>query len=285
MCVEGTAPHTHTETAAAEPGRDRRVGRRALLTAVVAGGTGAAMAVPAPAQAAVSPGRMGRRAVDLTHVFRAGFPVYSLDEPTRETLVTIPRDGYYSQRWTFAEHTGTHVDVPGHFVAGARLAPDLRLDELFAPIVVVDVSDRVGADPDTVVTPADLRRFERRHGRIPPRALVCMYSGWETRVTNAEDYRNTGPDGRFHFPGFGVDAVEWLLDRRGIAGIGVDTLSLDNGASTTFDVHTRLLGADRYGVENLRNLALLPPRGASAFVGLVPWEAGSGGPCRVVARW
>ena len=26
-------------------------------------------------------------------------------------------------------------------------------------------------------------------------------------------------------------------------------------------------------------------RGATAYVGLVPWEEGSGGPCRVIANW
>jgi kynurenine formamidase len=109
--------------------------------------------------------------------------------------------------------------------------------------------------------------------------------GWESRVDSQDAYRNVGADGLFHFPGFGIDAVEWLLKRREIAGVGVDTLSLDNGPSTTFDVHHGLLGADRYRVENLRNLAQIPPRGASAFVGLVPLEAGSGGPCRVIARW
>jgi kynurenine formamidase len=112
-----------------------------------------------------------------------------------------------------------------------------------------------------------------------------MYSGWESRVGSQDEYRNVGTDGLFHFPGFGIDAVEWLLPRREIAGIGVDTLSLDNGPSTTFDVHHGLLGADRYGVENLRNLAQIPPRDASAFVGLVPWEAGSGGRAGVIARW
>ncbi|HZA40649.1 MAG TPA: cyclase family protein, partial [Actinomycetota bacterium] len=89
----------------------------------------------------------------------------------------------------------------------------------------------------------------------------------------------------YHFPGFGIDAVEWLLANRSITGIGVDTLSLDVGASTTFDVHVTLLGADKYGIESLANLSLIPPRGAEAFVGVIPWEEGSGGPCRVVAHW
>jgi len=283
MCIEGT-PHAHAEPRA-EVRREETVRRRTFLKAVVAGGAGTAVAVGVPADALAGAGRLGGRAMDLTHVLRAGFPVYTFGNPTRQTLVTIAQDGFYAQQWTFAEHTGTHVDVPGHFVEGARLAPELRLDELLVPIIVVDISARVAANPDAVVTPDDLVRFERRHGRIPRHALVCMYSGWESRVGSQDEYRNVGTDGLFHFPGFGIDAVEWLLARREIAGIGVDTLSLDNGPSTTFDVHHGLLGADRYGVENLRNLAQIPPRGASAFVGLVPWEAGSGGPCRVIARW
>lgn len=46
-----------------------------------------------------------------------------------------------------------------------------------------------------------------------------------------------------------------------------------------------LLGADKYGLENLANLSEIPPRGARAFVGLIPWEEGSGGPCRVIAAF
>ena len=49
--------------------------------------------------------------------------------------------------------------------------------------------------------------------------------------------------------------------RRQIAGIGVDTLSLNPGRSQTFDVHVGLLGADRYGIENLANLGRIPARG------------------------
>jgi kynurenine formamidase len=129
------------------------------------------------------------------------------------------------------------------------------------PVAVVDIALRARRNPDTVVTPDDLQRFERRHGEIPGGAVVCMFSGWESRVGSEAAYRNLGADGRQHFPGFGQDAVDWLLANRRITGIGVDTLSLDHGASATFDAHTALLGADRYGLENLRNLNGIP-RGA-----------------------
>lgn len=46
-----------------------------------------------------------------------------------------------------------------------------------------------------------------------------------------------------------------------------------------------MLKANRYGIENLRNLKSLPPRGARIYLGVVPWRGGSGGPCRAFATW
>jgi kynurenine formamidase len=199
--------------------------------------------------------------------------------------VDVVPDGFYGQEWTFWEHSGTHLDAPGHFVADGRRSPEITPRELFVPIVVIDISSRAASDPDTVVTPDDLRAFERRHGRIPKGALVAMYSGWDSRVSDPAAFRNPDPSGVLHFPGWGKPAVEWLLGRRKITALGVDTLSLDHGPSTSFDAHVTLLGADKYGVEALANLGRIPPRGATAYVGLVPWEEGSGGPCRVVANF
>lgn len=223
---------------------------------------------------------------DLTWTFSPDFPVFTDgEEATRQTHVTIEDDGFYLQRWTFYEHTATHLDVPGHFIEGGRRAPDIRPDELVVPAVVVDIRDKVARDHDAEVTVDDLVAFERGHGRIPRGAAVLMYSGWESRASSTEEYRGTDSSGVYHFPGFDLEAVEWLVERRRITGIGVDTMSLDHGPTTTFETHVGLLGADRWGLENLRGLGKIPPRRAELFVGLVPWEEGSGGPCRVIARW
>jgi kynurenine formamidase len=281
MCLPGTVEIVREQTEKeGVPLVDRRT---ALL-----GGAAAAVGAALPANAlAARPAK--KRFRDLTHVFRANFPIYGSPpqfvSPSRKTIVEVIPDGFYGQEWTFWEHSGTHVDVPGHFVATGRRSPQITPRELIVPIVVIDISSRVASNPDAVVTPDDLRAFERRHGRIPKRALVAMYSGWETRVGDPAAFRNADVSGVFHFPGFGKSAVDWLLTRRRITAIGVDTLSLDHGPSTSFDVHVTLLGADKYGVEALANLKEIPPRGATAYVGLVPWEEGSGGPCRVIANW
>lgn len=277
------------------PGTEEAVRARGLTVTrrgIIGGGAAAAAAALLPAGAQARGGGRGKAkgrprtdVADLTHVFRAGFPVYAGAPPARRALATVEADGFFKQQWTFDEHSGTHVDVPGHFIAGGRFVTQLAPSELVLPLAVIDIAARAARDPDTVVTPDDLRRYERRHGRIPDGALVAMASGWDARAGDAAAFRNTDAGGTFHFPGFGLAAVEWLLEERRAAAIGVDTLSLDHGPSTTFSVHTAWLGADRYGVENLAGLRSVPPKGAVATVGVIPWEQGSGGPARVLATF
>ncbi|MGH3461124.1 MAG: cyclase family protein [Kribbellaceae bacterium] len=277
MCLPATLESVSCQKASKGA---HRLSRRTLL----AGGGGAAAAAAFPATAsAVRPAK--HRFQDLTHVLTEGFPVFTFDPPTRETLTTIPGDGFYAQHWTLAEHSGTHVDVPGHFIVGGRLAPEITPEELIVPIVVIDISERAARDSDTVLTVDDLRRFERRNGRIPNGALVCMDSGWAAKVDDSLAYKGGPAFPDYHFPGFDLDAAMWLAERRDVAGLGVDTLSIDPGNSTTFPVHVDFLATDRYGVENLNNLDRIPPRGAVAYVGLIPLQEGSGGPSRVIANW
>jgi kynurenine formamidase len=274
MCLPGTIEAVREQ----QPQLTRRT--------VLAGGAGAALGALLPGEALAHkrrprpPGKV----VDLTHTFTAGFPVYTGNPPRRSTLVTVPANGFYSQEWTFGEHSGTHLDVPGHFVEKGRRVTALKARELILPIVVIDISKRAARDPDTVVTHDDLRRFERRHGRIPNGALVAMDSGWASKVSDPDAFKG-GPSGAYHFPGFGVDAVEFLLQLRRVRAIGVDTLSLDPGNAKVFTVHVEWLGANKYGIENLNNLDKLPPHGATAIVGVIPWEQGSGGPARVLATY
>ena len=260
MCLPGTVESVRD---ACERGEVPQLSRRAAL----AGGGAAALAALLPAGAGAHVDdrqgrergrRRGRRVADLTHVFRAGFPVYTGDEPEKVVLKTFAADGFYSQGWTFGEHSGTHMDAPGHFVQGKRLVTQLRPQEFFAPIAVIDISERAAEDADAAVGVGDIATYERRHGRIPRGAAVLMDSGWGAKAGDDAAFKNVGADGKYHFPGFGADAVALLIKRK--AGvIGVDTMSLDPGESTTFDAHVGWLGTDRYGLENVANLGAIPP--------------------------
>lgn len=286
MCTEKCFELTQAAATTARSGVTRRA---ALLGGAAVAASAATAALGGPAQAgergpAFPAGRHGLR--DLTYPLTTSFPAFVPgEEAVRRTTVTIEANGYYMQEWRIIEHIGTHVDAPGHFTIGGRLAPELEPSELVIPAVVVDIAAKAARDPDAVVTIDDLRAFERRHGRIPQGAAVLMYSGWGARVGDADAYRNADASGTLHFPGFDPEACEWLLRRRRIRSLGVDTLSIDPGNSTTFDTHLILTGADRYGLENLANLDRIPKRGATIMVGLIPYEEGSGGQARIFASW
>jgi kynurenine formamidase len=282
MCVPGTIEAVRSQVEQTEKAAGPRLDRRSVLLA----GAGAALAAALPGGVRAAGKGGGKKAQDLTHLFRVGIPMFpGVPRPSRQTFVTVPVNGFYGQIWNFWEHTGTHLDVPAHFIVGGRTSPQLTLDELMAPIAVIDISERAARNPDTVVTTDDLRRYEHGHGRIKHGSLVAMNSGWDARAGSEAAYRNTDSAGTMHFPGWSDAAIEWLIGERSIAAIGVDTLSLDPGNATAFVAHVALLSADRFGIENLANLGAIPPKGAMAFVGVIPWEEGSGGPARVVATW
>lgn len=233
-----------------------------------------------------APMKMGMSHIqDLTHTLKPTFPTFA-DQFTfkSDVAVTVKKDGFYSMNLTYFEHVGTHMDAPAHF-GGARTVEQLAPSSLIAPLAIIHIHDRAAKEHDAQVRPDDLRAWERKYGRLPKGAAVFMHSGWESRVGSAKTFRNTDASGVMHFPGFRADAAEFLLKERDVVGIGVDTLSLDIGASKDFKTHVTWLPAGRWGLENVANLTVVPPSGAMVFVGAPKVAGGSGGPSRVIAVW
>ncbi|KPM57246.1 cyclase [Frankia sp. CcI49] len=234
-----------------------------------------------PRAAAVSLGGLDElTVVSLAHIHDpATTPIFPGDpEFTLTTAATIDEDGYYLQRVSCGEHTGTHWGAPGHFEPGGALADDLGPADLFLPAVRVDVRAAAAADPDYQVTLGDLAAFEREHGRIPAGAAVIAWTGWADRW-GTPAYPNLDRHGRLRQPGFGLDAVRWLigtgrLGRRG--ALGSDTFGPDPGSDETFAVSRELFHEHRISLENLTNLAALPPAGAWVLAGGTVNRAGSG---------
>ena len=199
------------------------------------------------------------------------------------TITTLEKDGVLSKAFSSPEHLGTHLDAPNHFERDRPSVDQIPAEQLFAPGVVIDVSGPVSADADYLVSPGDIHKWEARHGEIPAGAIVLAYTGWSKFWTNQTRYRNRDVMSRLHFPGFSPEAVEFLIDKRRVRGVGLDTMSVDHGLSRDFPVHHLLGKAECYGLENLAGLDKLPPQGFYLFVAPMKIETGSGGPARVFA--
>lgn len=260
----------------------RELSRRGFIGAMTGGA--ATAAVPAAAQDTVRLPKGFRAVVDLTHPFSPMLPVYPGYKPVQiRQRFSIARDGFAANEVTFDEHTGTHVDAPSHFVAGASSGDRLPVDRLIAPLVVISIASRAAKDADTVVTVDDLLRWEKQHGRVPAGALVAMRSGWDERVPASGRFLNRDAKGIMHAPGFSEQAARFLIMERDISAVGVDTLSLDAAAAQKFVAHIAILGAGKYGVELIANLGRVPPAGATVIVGAPKHEGATGGPARVLA--
>lgn len=225
-----------------------------------------------------------RRVVDLTHTLSPEFPVFPFYRPVQiRRLAKVETDGWGAAELTFAEHTGTHLDAPAHFVAGGLTADRIPVDGLVAPLVVVSIAEKAARDDDTLLTVDDLHAWERRHGAIPPGAVVALHSGWEARLAEPGRFLNADAAGIMHSPGFSADAARFLVEERATMGAATDTLSLDIGASTDYAAHRVFLPAGRFGLENVANLAHVPPVGATLIVGGPKHLGATGGPARLLA--
>lgn len=142
----------------------RRIGRRALFgslgaAALTVAAGGAARAAPAVA-VAIPAGRL----IDLTHTLSPTFPVWPGNEPfLMHPVAAYELGGFLVNKLSYYEHTGTHIDAPAHRVRGGATADILPLEDLIAPLVVLDISVRAASDPESVVTTEDIARWEREH--------------------------------------------------------------------------------------------------------------------------
>ncbi len=225
-------------------------------------------------------------AVDLTWPLNARTPHWPAPayKPFEiRTIATLEKDGVFSQAFCMPEHHGTHLDAPNHFERGQAAVDAIPIGALYGEAVVLDIAERAARDADAMLEVEDVAAFEARFGTVPKGTVVLLRTGWSRRASDFAAYKNQDEKGALHFPGYSP-AAALLLVKRGVKGIGIDTLSIDRGLSTGFEVHHAVNAAGVYGLENLSDgLEKLPPRGAFVIALPIKIEGGSGGPARVVA--
>jgi len=254
--------------------------RRSFFTGAAATGFAAA-AVPA----AAAETRSFSKVVDLTHTMSADFPTF-MGRPGIEMQreFEFKKDRFNLFWWHIVEHAGTHLDAPVHFSETGLSAEKLPVEQLVVPLAVVNVVYQAEQDADYQLSREDLAKWEAKYGRLPAGCCVAMHSGWGELAT-ADPARFDGRDvnGTMHFPGFAPVAAAWLMKERRVAGIAVDTMSLDHGPSRDFKTHQLWLPSGRWGLENVANLDKVPEAGATLVVGASKVKDSTGGLARVIA--
>lgn len=131
-------------------------------------------------------------------------------------------------------HHGTHVDVPWHFIRGARRLDEIPLDRWVGPCWVVDCTH----EPECVSSTT----LERSN--IPNQAKRILLKTRNSR----RDYWHEPWDPNFIY--IHRSAADWCVERE-IWTVGLDYLTIDPPTEPEFPAHTTLLGHEIVLIENL----------------------------------
>ena len=211
--------------------------------------------------------------VDLTNRLSSTTPTLELPEPFANlidfSLDTVSAYDEPGPFWRHAnihtgEHIGTHIDAPIHWISGrdSHDVADIPLPRLIGPAVVLTSPPRPPPIPTSAPGGTRAGLGGQQHGPLPAGGWVLYRTGWDQYAQDQETFLNADASGS-HTPGSPPPAPSG--SRTDIAGFGVETVGIDAGNAArlepAFPVHYYLIGADKYGLTSLQNLAQLPPAG------------------------
>ena len=199
--------------------------------------------------------------LDATTPIRDGMAYWPDNAPVRvrKTLSIAGGAAANVTEVSMSAHTGTHVDAPLHFTAGAGDATTLDLSRLMGPAVVVGIRN-----------PHSISLVEVKELHLLPGARILF------RTRNSESEWATEPF-KPNFVALDADAARYLRDA-GVVCVGVDYLSVGKA-----DTHHALLDAGICVIEGLALQRILP--GAYELLCLpLPIVGSDGAPARVLLR-
>ncbi len=233
-----------------------------------------------------------RKIIDLT---------YSFDEQTifwptakgfqlNEGFHGFTEKGYYysSNEFSTAEHGGTHLDAPIHFYEGRHTSEEIPLNNLIGQAIIIDAQEKCEKNRDYLFSIEDFEEWEKANGRIPDGSIILLRSGfgkyWPDRVKYmGTDERGEEAVAKLHFPGLSEEGAKWLVEKRKVKAVGIDTPSIDYGQSKFFKSHVVLYGANVPIFENVANLNDMPIKGFEVIALPMKIKNGTGGPARIIA--
>jgi len=183
--------------------------------------------------------------------------------------------GKYAQQskaMLLAEHIGTHIDCPSHFVEGGTSVDKVPLDRLILPGHLLDFTHKKSGEAITIV---DFEAAEQKSGRrIGPGTAVCCWTGVD---------RNWGkPNWMMERPYIPVPTAEWLVERR-ITLFATDLMGMDDPKEWWWPTHKVWLSNNICMVQQLSNLDRLAGKEFLFVVLPLKMRDGTGCPVRPVA--
>jgi kynurenine formamidase len=171
---------------------------------------------------------------------------------------------------------GTHVDPPAHFAENGITMDQIPLKQMILRLVVLDDTPYLTNEPNHAFSIDDLKRWERKHGRVPAGAFAAlrtdMYKDWDS---SPERFK------RSPFPAWDFTTIRYLYEQRGVTATGHE--SMDTDITDKMDSETYILQHGHFQIEVMANLDKIPATGALIVVTWPKVKNGLGFPARAFA--
>jgi kynurenine formamidase len=273
--------------------------RRSTVSTIVVGAALALGATSTPAIAQDEPSDLWQaytevlsksRYIDLTHTLTPFQPVWkgfgpSSFGPTVNPLTgqpyTFATDGFEATTYTLStDQFGTQLDPPAHWAPEYPAIDELPATYAVRPLVVINIVPQVKKKGDYHLQVADIRAWEKKHGRIPEGSVVMVRSDWSKKWT-ADPVKAKALAADPVFPGVGLKAIKFLHQRRHILFHGHEPLDTDT--TPTLEGEYWLMHNGYAQAEGVANLDKVPQTGCLVNIGFPKFGGGVGGYARYIA--
>jgi kynurenine formamidase len=227
----------------------------------------------------------GARYIDLTHTLTPRIPVWKgfgpsafspSVNPETGAPYTYERDGFEATSYRLStDQFGTQLDPPAHWAPEFAAIDELPATFAVRPLVVISIVAQVERDFNYHLRASDIRRFERRHGRIPRGSVVFVRSDWSER------WPDPALSTLDEFPGVSLAALKFLHRRRDILFHGHEPLDTDS--TPTLVGEDWLMHHGYAQAEGVASLAGVPATGCLVEIGFPRFGGGVGGYARFIA--
>ena len=230
-------------------------------------------------------GLRGARYINLSHKLTPQIPVWKGFGPSFFSPALNPETG---QPYTYAEdgfeatsyqlstdQFGTQLDPPAHWAPEYAAIDEIPPTFSVRPLVVISIVKQVRKDFNYSLKVSDIRRFEKRHGRVPRGSVVFVRSDWSKR------WPDPALSGLTEFPGVSLDALKFMHHKRHILFHGHEPLDTDS--TPTLEGEDWLMHHGYAQAEGVASLDRVPATGCLVDMGFPRFAGGVGGYARFVA--
>ncbi len=179
---------------------------------------------------------------DISMTISEDMPVYKEDQ-AKKPVFSVTRDfensSAYETRLELDLHTGTHIDMPLHFIPGGDTSEKWDIDGMFTRCTVLDFTD---LDAE-VITMKDLEQKMQEIGddsQVFGRKMTVLL---KTKNSMKEAF-----DPSFTY--LDKTGAAFLAEKK-IAGVGIDALGIERD-QPAHETHKTLLEAGIWIIEGLR---------------------------------